>query len=93
MPRIKPIDRNTADPATVELLNSVKRSMEAAPNLIARMAHSPSVARAYLGFAQALPSAARSSRTAASWPMRTWNGSAAPATLTARWARSWPTWR
>jgi AhpD family alkylhydroperoxidase len=118
------------------------------------MAHSPAVARAYLGFAQALAGgrlprrlreqitlvvgeantcaycvaahtalgrraglteeetkearraashaekeeaalifAARSTRTGASWPMRTWNGSAAPATLTARSARSWPKWR
>ena len=54
MPRIKPVDRNTADPATVELLNSVRRSMGAVPNLIATMAHSPAVAKAYLGFAQAL---------------------------------------
>jgi uncharacterized peroxidase-related enzyme len=54
MPRIKPVDRNTADPATVELLSSVRRSMGAVPNLIATMAHSPAVARAYLGFAQAL---------------------------------------
>jgi uncharacterized peroxidase-related enzyme len=54
MPRIKPVDRNTADPATVELLNSVKKSMGAVPNLVATMANSPAVARAYLGFAQAL---------------------------------------
>jgi uncharacterized peroxidase-related enzyme len=54
MPRIKPVDQNTADPATVELLNSVRKSMGAVPNLIATMAHSPAVARAYLGFAQAL---------------------------------------
>jgi uncharacterized peroxidase-related enzyme len=54
MPRIKPVDQNTADPATVELLNSVKKSMGTVPNLIATMASSPAVARAYLGFAQAL---------------------------------------
>src|SRR5258708_1220041 len=54
MPRIKPVDRNTADPATVELLHSVRRSVGAVPNLIATMAHSPAVARSYLGFAQAL---------------------------------------
>ena len=54
MPRIQPVDRNTADPATVELLNSVRMSMGAVPNLVATMAHSPAVARAYLGFAQAL---------------------------------------
>ena len=54
MPRIQPFDQNTADPATAELLNSVKKSMGAVPNLVATMANSPAVARAYLGFAQAL---------------------------------------
>jgi uncharacterized peroxidase-related enzyme len=54
MPRIKPVDQNTADPATAELLNSVKKSMGTVPNLIATMANSPAVAKAYLGFAQAL---------------------------------------
>jgi uncharacterized peroxidase-related enzyme len=54
MPRIQPVDRNTADPATVELLDSVRKSMGAVPNLIATMASSPAVARAYLGFAEAL---------------------------------------
>ena len=54
MPRIQPGDPDSADPATVELLNSVRKSMGAVPNLIATMAHSPAVARAYLGFAQAL---------------------------------------
>jgi uncharacterized peroxidase-related enzyme len=38
----------------VKLLNSVRKSMGAVPNLIATMASSPGVARAYLGFAQAL---------------------------------------
>jgi uncharacterized peroxidase-related enzyme len=54
MSRIKPVDEHTADPATVELLNSVRKSMGTVPNLIATMANSPAVARAYLGFAQAL---------------------------------------
>jgi uncharacterized peroxidase-related enzyme len=54
MPRIKPVDQNTADPATAELLNSVRRSMGTVPNLIATMANSLAVAKAYLGFAQAL---------------------------------------
>jgi hypothetical protein len=39
---------------TVELLASVRKSMGAVPNLVATMAHSPAVAGAYLGFAQAL---------------------------------------
>jgi uncharacterized peroxidase-related enzyme len=54
MPRIQPVDQNTADPATVGPLNSARKSMGAAPDLIATMAHSPAVARAYLGFAQPL---------------------------------------
>src|SRR5262249_20218810 len=54
MPRIQPVDPNTADPATAELLNSVRRSMGAVPNLIATMARSPAVARPDLGCAQAL---------------------------------------
>jgi alkylhydroperoxidase family enzyme len=54
MTRIKPVDEDTADPATAELLNSVRKSMGAVPNLIATMARSPAVARAYLGFARAL---------------------------------------
>ena len=54
MPLIKPVDPNTADPATAELLNSVRKSMGTVPNLIATMANSPAVAGAYLGFAQAL---------------------------------------
>jgi uncharacterized peroxidase-related enzyme len=54
MPRIQLVDPNTADPATAELLNSLRKSMGAVPNLIATMAHSPAVARAYLGFAQVL---------------------------------------
>ena len=46
MPRIQPVDPDTADRATVELLSSVRKSMGAVPNLIATMAHSPAVARA-----------------------------------------------
>ena len=53
MPRIQPLDQNTADPATEALLGSVRKSMGAVPNLIATMARSPAVAGAYLGFAQA----------------------------------------
>src|SRR5690606_13206735 len=60
MPRIQPVDPNTADPAAAGLLDSVRRSMGAVPNLIATMAHPPPVARAYLGFAQALASCVRS---------------------------------
>ena len=77
MPRIQPVDQNTADPATAELLNSVRKSRGTVPNLLATMANSPAVATAYL----------------ASWPMPMWIYSAGPATLRAKSARSWPTWR
>jgi uncharacterized peroxidase-related enzyme len=54
MPRIQPVEQKTADPAIEALLGSVRKSMGTVPNLIATMANSPAVARAYLGFAQAL---------------------------------------
>jgi uncharacterized peroxidase-related enzyme len=54
MPRIQPVEQNTADPATEAVLSTVRKSMGTVPNLIATMAHSPAVAKAYLGFAQAL---------------------------------------
>jgi uncharacterized peroxidase-related enzyme len=54
MPRIQPLDLNAADPATETLLSSVKKSMGFVPNLVATMAHSPAVLRAYLNFSQAL---------------------------------------
>ena len=60
MPRIQPVNPNTADPATEALLGSVKKTMGTVPNLIATMANSPAVARAYLGFAQALAGCAGS---------------------------------
>lgn len=60
MPRIPPVDPYTADPAAAELLNAVRKSMGTVPNLIATMANSPAVARAYLGFAQALAGCAGS---------------------------------
>ena len=49
MPRIRPADPTTADPEAREVLASVRRTMGAVPNLIATMAASPAVARAYLG--------------------------------------------
>ncbi|HPF58063.1 MAG TPA: carboxymuconolactone decarboxylase family protein [Candidatus Competibacteraceae bacterium] len=56
MTRIQPIDHNTADPAAADLLHTVKKKMGSVPNLIATMAHSPAVAKAYLGFSQTLSS-------------------------------------
>jgi uncharacterized peroxidase-related enzyme len=54
MPRIQPVDQKTADAATAELLGSVKKKLGAVPNIVATMANSPAVAKAYLGFSQAL---------------------------------------
>jgi len=52
--RIRPVDARESDAETVDLLRSVKKKMGIVPNLISTMANSPAVARAYLGFSQAL---------------------------------------
>lgn len=54
MSRIRPIDKSTADSSAAELLGAVRKKLGSVPNLIATMAHSPAVAKAYLGFNQAL---------------------------------------
>ncbi len=54
MPRIQPVNRRTADAQTNELLASVEKKMGRVPNIVATMANSPAVARAYLGLSQAL---------------------------------------
>jgi uncharacterized peroxidase-related enzyme len=54
MSRIQPVNQNTADAATAELLGSVKKKLGTVPNIVATMANSPAVAKAYLGFSQAL---------------------------------------
>lgn len=56
MARIRPIDQNTADAGAADLLGAVKKKMGSVPNLIATMANSAAVAKAYLGFSQALSS-------------------------------------
>lgn len=62
MPRIQPVDQQTADAATVELLGTVKKKLGAVPNLVATMANSSAVAKAYLGFSQALATGTLDSR-------------------------------
>jgi len=62
MPRIQPVDQNTADAATAELLGSVKNKLGTVPNIVATMANSPAVAKAYLGFSQALSAGSLSPR-------------------------------
>ncbi|TWU21879.1 carboxymuconolactone decarboxylase family protein [Bythopirellula polymerisocia] len=54
MARIQPISKETADSATAQLLDTVKKKMGMVPNLVATMANSPAVANAYLGFSQQL---------------------------------------
>ncbi len=62
MTRIPPLDPNTAHASAAELLSTVKKKMGVVPNLIATLAHSPAVAKAYLGFSQTLADGALSSR-------------------------------
>lgn len=54
MARISPVPLDTEDAPTAELLGSVQKKLGSVPNLIATMAHSPAVAKSYLGFSQAL---------------------------------------
>lgn len=62
MPRIQPVNADTADTGTTELLGSVKKKMGTVPNIIATMANSPAVAKAYLGFSQSLSIGSLSAR-------------------------------
>ena len=62
MIRIQPVDKNTAAVATNDLLRLVKKKMGSVPNLISTMANSLAVAKAYLGFNQALSSGSLSLR-------------------------------
>lgn len=62
MPRIHPVNRNTADSKTTNLLGSVEKKMGQVPNIIATMATSPAVAQAYLGFSQSLSTGQLSAR-------------------------------
>jgi uncharacterized peroxidase-related enzyme len=51
---MQPVAQNTADSASAELLASVRNKLGTVPNLVATMANSPAVAKAYLGFSQTL---------------------------------------
>jgi len=62
MPRIDPVNAETADAATAALLGGVKKKMGAVPNIIATMANSPAVAKAYLSFSQSLAGGSLSPR-------------------------------
>lgn len=54
MPRLWPVDRTKAPAATQKLLTRVEDKLGMVPNLIATMAQSTSVARAYVNMADAL---------------------------------------
>lgn len=54
MPRIKPVQTESAPKATQTLLAGVQKKLGMVPNLIATMAQSPAAAQAYLGFSQPL---------------------------------------
>ena len=54
MARIDQVDHETATGETRALLDAVKGTYGAVPNLLATVAHSPAVLKGYLAFAQAL---------------------------------------
>ena len=54
MARIKPVERNTADNRTAQLLQNVEKNMGKVINILGTMAHSPAVLKAFLGFSQSL---------------------------------------
>ncbi|MCG8447948.1 MAG: carboxymuconolactone decarboxylase family protein [Pirellulales bacterium] len=54
MPRIQPVNRTTAPADTQSLLDGVEKKLGMVPNLIATMAQSPALAKAYMSFSQAL---------------------------------------
>jgi uncharacterized peroxidase-related enzyme len=58
MPRINPVNITASNKETAEILEAVRKKMGTVPNLISTMANSPAVAKAYLGFSQALASGA-----------------------------------
>lgn len=60
MPRLWPIDRTKAPAATQKLLTRVEDKLGMVPNLIATMAQSTSVTRAYVNMADALADGALS---------------------------------
>ena len=62
MPRIQPVNKDTADTATAELLGTVEKKLGTVPNIIATMANSAAVAKAYLGFSQSLSTGSLSAR-------------------------------
>ena len=56
MPRIQPVNRTTASADTQALLNGVEKKLGMVPNLIATLAQSTALVKAYMSFSQALSS-------------------------------------
>lgn len=54
MARIQPVNREIAPADTQALLDGVEKKLGMVPNLVATMAQSTALAKAYLGFSQAL---------------------------------------
>jgi len=54
MPRIQLATPESSPPSTTALLDAVKQKLGAVPNLVAAMANSEAVAKAYLGFSETL---------------------------------------
>ena len=62
MPRLQPVTTDSENAAAAEVLKSVEKKLGVVPNVIATMANSPAVAKAYLGFSQALAGGALPAR-------------------------------
>lgn len=58
MPRLAPIDPNSATGRAKDLLDSVQAAIGVTPNLLRTMAQSPAVLEAYLGLSKALSTGA-----------------------------------
>ena len=54
MARIQPVQQDTADAHTAELLQNVEKKMGKVINILGTMAHSSAVLKAFLGFSQSL---------------------------------------
>lgn len=62
MPRIKPVDHDSADGSAKELLNGVKAQLGVVPNIFATFAQSPKVLEGFLAFNAALGQGVLSAR-------------------------------
>ncbi|MCG8690130.1 MAG: hypothetical protein MI806_02865, partial [Minwuiales bacterium] len=62
MPRINPVDHQTADGAAKDLLDGVKAQIGMVPNIFATMVQSPSVLDGFLAFSGVLGKGALSAQ-------------------------------